>query len=240
MASWDDTEKQYNENRNKGSKFLKFENDGDRAELVFLSPPEPVEKEGSDGSTWTAYVVEVWNLEGGKEGTGGKQTWDMGASPFKALLGLKRAIGVQRLESSVVAVVRNGAKGDTKTSYTMIPLGEVPADLAGQISAATGVVVRSAPAQVQAPRQQAQAPAQRPAQAPAQAPAPGFFGPDLTAIHAAPDLVALNAAVGVAWEQAVDQADQDSVMAAAKARKAALAAPAPAPAQAPAKRAPTF
>lgn len=213
MGSWDQAENAYNRNKGAG-KYLKFDTDGQREELVFLSNPEPVEKEGQNGDTWTAYVVDVWNVEAAK-----KQQWDMGNSPFKALLGARRAVGKARFDGSVIAVVRNGAKGDMKTTYTVLPVGPISAELAATIAAETGVEVAGANASAPQPN--------------------GFHGPEnaaaLARIKAAADLAALNAAVEAAWlEAGNDEGQQNAIQDAAKARKAALGGAAPA------KRAPTF
>jgi hypothetical protein len=91
--SWESSEETAKQKANLG-RYFKLQDDGDLARLVLLTEPDEQEKEGSTGP-FTVYSLDVWNVDGSK-----RQTWDMGSSQFKSLLGMKRALGLAKLYSA--------------------------------------------------------------------------------------------------------------------------------------------
>jgi len=144
--AWDDSEENYKNRRNTG-KFFKLEDDGDRARLVLLTEPDEQEKEGSNGP-FTVWSIDVWNVDSGK-----RQTWDMGSSQFKSLLGFKRAVGLSKLYSQELIVVRNGRKGDTQTSYTWTSDGPIAGETLDAMEQAGVAPARQATASSSSSRQ---------------------------------------------------------------------------------------
>ena len=223
---WNDSEENHFRRRNTG-KYFKLEEDGQTERLVILTEPEEQEKDGQNGP-WVAYQVDLWNVTAGK-----RQSWDMGSSAFKGLVGLKKAIGKDKLHASELVVVRNGAKGDTKTSYTFVPDGKVTPPVVDAIVGDQRVNGGPWPF---APRGQAAPVVDRP-----------FH--DTTArtdldggLYLATSLAELQAAFLQAWGEAGNDATQAHLQAvydklAPQLQAAAAAAAAPA---APVKRAPTF
>lgn len=215
--SWETAEENAKQRANLG-RYFKLSDDGDQARLVLLTEPDEQEKEGSNGP-YTVYSVDVWNVEGQK-----RQTWDMGSSQFKSLLGMKRALGLAKLYGSELIVVRNGKKGDTQTSYTWTADGRISQDTLEAMAEAG--VAPSVQQPAPAPAARAAAPAAK------RAPTAAQLEGGLVLATTLPEL-------RQAFEQAWQDADgHEDVQAGLQARyedcKAKLAAPAPA------KRAPSF
>ena len=227
---WGQSEESIKQRGNAG-RYFKLQDDGDQARLVLLTEPDEQEKDGASGP-FTVYSLEIWNVDAGK-----KQTWDMGVSQFKSLLGLKRALGLAKLYSNELIVVRNGRKGDTAVSYTWTPDGKISADT---LEGMTEAGVAMAP-MVGAPERPTKAPAKASAQpAPVQAPAKAPAGPKgALDMMLAGTLADLRQAFEAAWNMA-GPADQDELQTLYQQRKTELEAPAPAPAEAPSKRKPAF
>lgn len=219
--SWESSEETAKQRGNLG-RYFKLQDDGDQARLVLLTEPDEQEKEGSTGP-FTVYSVDVWNVDGAK-----RQTWDMGSSQFKSLLGMKRALGLAKLYSHELIVVRNGRKGDTGVSYTWTADGKITEDTSEQM-AADGVE----------PAVKAGAPA-KPAPAPAAAAPAAKRGPTLQSLEGglalATTLVELREAFEKAWSDAEGLDDlQGGLQAIYERCKAELSMAAPAK-----KRAPSF
>ena len=225
--SWESSEETAKQRANLG-RYFKLQDDGDQARLVLLTEPDEQEKEGSTGP-FSVYSLDVWNVDGAK-----RQTWDMGSSQFKSLLGMKRALGLAKLYSHELIVVRNGRKGDTSVSYTWTADGKITEHTSEQMAAADvePAVKAAAPAKP--------APAQKPAPA-AAAPA-AKRGPTLQSLEGglalATTLVELREAFEKAWSDAEGLDDLQAGLQAVYERcKAELSMAAPAPAK---KRAPSF
>jgi len=135
--AWDDSEQSYKNKANTG-RYFKLADDGDTGRIVLLTEPDEQEKEGNNGP-FTVWTIDLWNVEGGK-----RQTWDMGSSQFKSLLGFKRAIGLQKLYSQELIVVRTGSKGDTQTTYTWAGDGPISGDTLEAMEAAGVAPARQA------------------------------------------------------------------------------------------------
>ena len=227
---WGESEESIKQRGNAG-RYFKLQDDGDQARLVLLTEPDEQEKDGASG-VFTVYSLEIWNVDAGK-----RQTWDMGASQFRSLLGLKRALGLAKLYSNELIVVRNGRKGDTAVSYTWTPDGKIGA---GTLEAMAEAGVATAP-MVGAPERQAQAHARpAPVQAPAKVPA-GPLGPGPKGaldMMLTGTLADLRMAFEAAWNMA-GPADQDELQNLYQQRKAELEAQAPI-SEAPSKRKPAF
>lgn len=221
--SWESSEENAKARANLG-RYFKLQDDGDQARLVLLTEPDEIEKDGSNGP-FTVYSLDVWNVDGGK-----RQTWDMGSSQFKSLLGMKRALGLAKLYSHELIVVRNGRKGDTGTTYTWTADGKITEDTLAMM-ADEGVE----------PAVKIGAPAGKPAPAPAAKPA-AKRGPTVQSLEGglvlAGTLDELRQAFEQAWADAEGYDDvQSGLQAVYEKCKADLSTPAPA---APKKRAPSF
>lgn len=141
---WSDATESYNRKQN-SSKFFKLQDDGERARLVLLTEPEEQEKDGPTG-LFVVYSIQIWNIEAKRV-----QTWDMTGGQFKALLGLYRVLGHQKIYGSELVVVRTGRKGDPATTYTWASDGAISDDVRGDmaesgIAPALGAAPSSAPA----------------------------------------------------------------------------------------------
>jgi hypothetical protein len=219
--SWESSEETAKQKANLG-RYFKLQDDGDLARLVLLTEPDEQEKEGSTGP-FTVYSVDVWNVDGSK-----RQTWDMGSSQFKSLLGMKRALGLAKLYSQELIVVRNGRKGDTGTTYTWTADGKITEDTLDAMAAAG-----------EAPAHKQGAPTIKQKQAPAPAPA-AKIGPTVGSLEGglvlADTLDELRQAFEQAWGDAEGWDDvQAGLQTVYERRKSDLQAPAPAK-----KRAPSF
>lgn len=225
--AWDDSEQSYKNKANTGH-YFKLQDDGDTARIVLLTEPDEQEKDGNNG-LYTVWSIDLWNVEGGK-----RQTWDMGSSQFKSLLGFKRAIGMAKLYSQELVVVRTGKKGDTQTTYTWAADGPIAGDTLDAMEAAGVAPARQATASSsstrQAPTQSRQAPTQK-----AKAPTVGDLEGGMVLATSKEDL-------RVEFEKAWHDADghdavQDQLQARYEQLLSALDKPA---AEAPKKRAPAF
>lgn len=202
-----------------GGKYFKLADDGDQARIVLLTEPQEQEKEGSSGS-YTVYTVDIWNVDAGRV-----QTWDMGPSQFKSLLGIKRMLGIAKLYAHELIVLRNGKKGDTQVSYTWTADGKLTSDTV-QAMAAVGISATGTAEQFETARKPVDVPFH---DAPTVASLEG-------GIVLATSLPELRAAFEKAW---ADADGHDAVQSALQARyescKAALSKPVAAQ-----KRAPAF
>jgi hypothetical protein len=118
---WDQSEERQRQKAS-GGKYFKLQGDGDTARIVLLSEPQEVEKNGQNGP-YVVFSIEIWNVEACRA-----QTWDMSSSPFKGLLGLKKAIGLVKLYNRELVVVRSGEAGSMQVSYTFTPDEPIQAD----------------------------------------------------------------------------------------------------------------
>ena len=221
--SWETSEENAKQRANLG-RYFKLADDGDQARLVLLTEPDEQEKDGSNGP-YTVYTVDVWNVDGAK-----RQTWDMGSSQFKSLLGMKRALGLAKLYGSELIVVRNGRKGDTQTTYTWTADGRISQDTLEAMAEAgvTPSVQQGGPA----PR------AAAPTTARLTIGAVNYAAQLEGGMVLATTLPELRAAFEQAWADSDGHDDVQAVLQQVyEATKAKLTAPAPA---APVKRAPSF
>lgn len=213
---WDSSEQRAAKSANTG-KWFKLADDGEQARVVLLSEPDEVEKEGKTGP-YVSFSVDLWNVETRK-----RQTWEMGSSAFRGLVGLKKAVGLGKLYSRELIVIRQGKAGDPQTAYTWTPDGKVEEDTLDAMAGANCY-----------PLQVGGAPA------PAPAPAARKAAPTASALEGgmvlATTLPELRSAFETAWADAVDF---ETVQAELQVRymecKAALDKPVAA-----AKRAPAF
>lgn len=137
MGMWEEAEKKAEE-ANQGGLFLRLQDDGDQAVVAFCGDPHPHEV------VWTGEGYEAYDpdkhdkkpslrikLNVFNTGESAMQIWEISANVFKSVVKLKNKYG---LDSKTFEITRNGKKGDTKTTYMILPEGEIDKDLAERIA----------------------------------------------------------------------------------------------------------
>jgi hypothetical protein len=138
-GSWGKTQEAM-ENQGGGT-FLRLENDGDKAVVAICGSPfhrdqafneatnksEPWdERAKAAGRRKTSrYAMNVFAVSVKGKATGEMRVFDMNFASMTTIIGLKEKYGFAKY---LFEITRHGAKGDTKTSYQLLPDAEITAE----------------------------------------------------------------------------------------------------------------
>jgi hypothetical protein len=114
MNSWDKADEAVREQDKRSSSWLKFTADGESAVVVFLGDPFTQERsfvEGAKPSLRVSLNVAIFETREVK-------VFEFGAKVFKSIKEVREKYG---LEKWAFEVKRHGAKGDQKTTYSILP-----------------------------------------------------------------------------------------------------------------------
>src|SRR3972149_4856193 len=133
-SMWQQTEEMAKKHDQGGSTWLKLQNDGDKAVIVFLSEPHPREvcfvdgkympfdeklkAQGLKPSLRVALSVALYDSTAGKG-------LEQGVMFFKALVRVREKYG---LEKWAFEIQRHGAAKDPKTTYSILPEHQLSAE----------------------------------------------------------------------------------------------------------------
>jgi hypothetical protein len=154
-TGWDKAKAHAEEANKRGGMFVKLENDGDKVVGVFIGDPH------TQDTHWTGSGTEICTGEGCKKCAAGErasfkakmnfytlsetlgggktvevkkmQIMNLSLNTFKDVLKVRDKYG---LDKRAFEVERKGKKGDTKTSYTVLPDMELSAEQRGEIASA--------------------------------------------------------------------------------------------------------
>jgi len=137
MSMWDESEKAADE-ASQGGMFLSLASDGASAKVVIVGEPLPEKKvwtgngyedydeaKHADKSPSTRIKVNAFNVSENK-----MQIWEMNPTTFKGLLKVRAKYG---LDKKIFEITRSGAKGDMKTTYSILPDDDISPALAERI-----------------------------------------------------------------------------------------------------------
>lgn len=134
---WDYAEKTAKE-ADEGGIFLRLKEDGDKAIVAFVGDPE-VSKVVWNGSQYEDYderkhdkspsvrfKINVFNVKHNC-----MQMWECSAQTFKGVVQVKSKYGLDKM---TFEICRQGAKGDTNTTYSILPEDHITDELRERIS----------------------------------------------------------------------------------------------------------
>jgi len=136
MSMWDQAEAAADAAQT-GGLFLSLKNDGDKATVVFRGEPATKNviwngtgyedydpKQHKDKKPSVRIKINAYNTQEDQ-----MQIWEMNAATFKGLVIIKKKYGLDK----VFEITRNGKKGDTKTTYTILPERDLDQALAERL-----------------------------------------------------------------------------------------------------------
>ena len=141
--AWDQAANLADKHANQGGMFVKLANDGDKVVGVFVGDPharevvwtgegyEPYDENSAAHKGKRASLKVALNFFDVAEG--GMRVFELNNTTFRDLVRLRDKYGLDRW---VFEIERQGAKGDPRTRYSILPEHEIGADLAAAIRAA--------------------------------------------------------------------------------------------------------